>query len=83
MDLSGTKEVKKELTGIVRSLNTIQKIAKMGKNLGGKGWTKDFNKKRRLSKLHSKRNSLKIELVWVVGNKNTILKIAGIKKMTQ
>jgi len=53
----------KELAGTIKSLNIIQKITEVGRNLRGKGRTKDLNRKRRSSELHSRRNGLKMELV--------------------
>ena len=57
------KKLKGELAGIIKSLDTTQKIAKTGKNLRGKGQTKDLNGKRYLSELYSRRNGLKIGLI--------------------
>ena len=57
------KKPGKELAGIIKSLDIIQKIVKIGKNLRGKDQIKNFNKKKRLSELYSKRNGSKMELI--------------------
>ncbi len=57
------KKPGKELAGTVRSLDIIQKIAKMGRNLRGKGQTKNLNKRKCLSELYSRRNGLKMKLI--------------------
>jgi len=53
----------KEFVGTVKSLDIMQKITEVGKNLRGKGQTKDLNKRKYLSELYSKRDSLKMELI--------------------
>ena len=51
------KKLKRELVRTIVNINTTREIAKV--NLGSRGQTKDFSKKRCLSKLYSKRNGLK------------------------
>ena len=57
------KKSRKELARIVRNLDIIQKIVKVGKNPKGKGRTKDFNKRKYLNEPYNKKNGLKIKLV--------------------
>ena len=56
MDL---KRLKGKLVGTAVSMDTIHKIAKV--DLGSRGQTKDFSRRRYLSELYSKRNGLKRE----------------------
>ena len=51
------KKPRRELVGTVVSIDTICEIAKV--DPGSRGQTKDLSRRRHLSGLHSKKNSLK------------------------
>jgi len=51
------KKQKRELVRTAVSIDTTREIAEV--DLGSRGQTKDLNKRRYLSRLYSKRNSLK------------------------
>ena len=51
------KKLRRELIRTIVSTDTIYEITKV--DLGSRGQTKNLNKRRHLSELHSKRNSLR------------------------
>ena len=55
------KKLKRELIGIAVSIDTIYKIVKV--DLGSRGQTKDFIRRRYLSGLYNKRNGSLKELI--------------------
>ena len=57
------KKKEKETAESVENMDIIKKSVKAGKNLRGKGWIKDFNKKRYLNKPYSRNSGLKMELI--------------------
>jgi len=50
-----------------------------GVDLGSRGQTKDPNRGRHLSGLYSKKNGLKMELIWIVGSKDIIQKAIEVR----
>jgi len=57
------KKLGGEFAGIIRNLDIMQGIIGVERNPRSKGWTKDFNRKRHLSRLYNRKNGLKIELI--------------------